>query len=227
MNMNSETNKIWFYGDSWTVGAELAGTQNNYNLENAYPSIINKKTGIATVNKGIEGSSQTRLIYQLSDSDTLPGDIAVFALTAKTRRMYMTDKNAIKEVQFSFNDLIVNHHEDHCVSSRTLSLLYYMCKRREIKCYFFNLFDTYWLSDKLFNEVPEECWLMPPSESVLSWLFDTTFFHRFKEHHNGDFREWLDRNCDLVKKYIRPCEAHPNLHGQETIADFLIEKLKL
>jgi hypothetical protein len=224
--MNTVQKNIWCFGDSWPAGIELEELQSTLPLPN-FPTVIKEKTGLNVINRGICGASQSRMLYELLDSPTQPNDIAIFALTAKTRRMYRTKDNEIHEQQFNTDEMIVNHHEDHRYSSATISLLYYMCCQRLIKPYFFNLFDTHWLPDQMFKEVPESCWLIPPSESILSTLFDPVFFHRYDNHHNGDFLEWLETENNQVKKYIRPCRAHPNIHGHKVIADYIINKLDL
>jgi hypothetical protein len=78
----------------------------------------------------------------------------------------------------------------------------------------------------MYAEIPEANWLIPKTESVISYLFDPVFFHQWDHHHNGNFQEWLKIKSDLVKKYISPNLAHPNPVGHETIANFIIDQLK-
>ena len=92
--------------------------------------------------------------------------------------------------------------------------------------YFINMFDTIRHGTRFDDFIPEKNWLIPKNHSILSWTFDPDFFTRYKDHHNGDFRDWLNRDCELVKKYIRPCTAHPNITGHKAIADLIVSKLK-
>lgn len=223
--MTNASKKIWFYGDSWPAGAEL--DQISKFPYPHFPNLIEKKTGIKTLNRSIPGSGQARILHQLLNSDIQPNDIAVFSLTVKTRRTYLTKDNKFNEMQFNGDETIVNHYEDHMNSATTVALLYYMCRQRSVTPYFLNLFDSNWLPNTMFNEVPDLCWIIPPSESVVSMLFDYDFFHRYDHHHEGDFQDWLDTKNEKVKKYIRPCIAHPNLLGHEIIADYIIKKLNL
>lgn len=217
--------KIWFYGDSWPAGAELRRIS-QFPYPN-FPNLVAKKTGIETVNQSVEGSSQSRILYQFLDSHVEPNDIAVFSLTAKTRRTYLTRDNEINEVQYITDETIVNDYENHMNSAITVSLLYYMCRQRSVEPYFLNLFDCNWLTNAMFDEVPTSCWIIPPTESVVSMLFDYDFFHCYNHHHEGSLREWLDTENENVKKYIRPCRSHPNAFGHEVIADYIIKKLNL
>lgn len=217
--------KIWVYGDSWPDGCELENDLGQSRPELAFPAMLAQKFNCQVINRAVTGSSQPFLIESFLDSQTQPGDIAIFCLTAKTRRMYRGINNEIVEQQFTHDEMLVNQYEDERVSAQVCALLYFLSKEIKVIPYFFNLFDTVRYGNKLQNVIPDNHWLIPQNHSVLSWLFDPVFFTRFADHHNGDFREWLDRNCDLVQKYIRPCIAHPNLHGHETIANFLADAL--
>ncbi len=217
---------LWFYGDSWPNGCELENSQGKSRPELAFPAMVSYRLRRSFVNKAVTGSSQPYLIEAFLESDVESNDIAIFCLTAKTRRMYRSVDNSIVESQFNHDDRYVNEYEDERVSSQTCALLYFLAQQKNVKPYFFNLFDTVRHDNKLYQVIPDDCWLIPRNHSVLSWLFDPDFFTRNADHHNGDFREWLDRNCELVEKYIRPCEAHPNITGHRVIADYIVETLQ-
>jgi hypothetical protein len=215
---------IWFYGDSWPAGWELDNKDLN-RLEMAFPAIVGHHLDCEIVNKAVGGSSQPYLIEAFLDSEPQAGDLMIFCLTAKTRRMYRTPKNEIVQQQFNHDECYVNQYEDERVSAQTCALLYFLCKEKNVTPYFFNLFDTVRHGDRLEKEIPDHHWLIPKNHSVLSWIFDPEFFTRFKDHHHGDFSEWLDRDCELVQKYIRPCKYHPNQTGHQAIADFIVGAL--
>ena len=212
---------IWFFGDSWPAGCELENNQGRDRPELAFPNIVGERLACPVINRSVTGSSVPRIVEEFLDSDPRFKDIAIFCLTAKTRRMYRAADNSIVEEQFNHDEKYVNPYEDERVNAQTSALLYFLCKTRGTVPYFFNLFDTPRFDDRLSTLIPDSHWIIPRKHSVLSWIFDPIFFTRFNDHHNGDFREWLDRDCSLVQKYIRPCQAHPNLQGHEAIADLI------
>jgi hypothetical protein len=223
---------IWFFGDSWPAGCELElfldtkDTSITAVPELAFPAMVGKLLNKTVINMAKTGASQEFMIESVLQSNINPNDIIIFCCTAKTRRMYRRPNGTIWERQFNHDSDYVNPYEDERVSSHCLSLLYYMSQARKANTYFFNLFDCVHYMDPMYQEIPENCWLIPIQESVLSYLYDSDFFHQWDHHHNGDFRQWLDTECLAVQKYIRPCQAHPNLDGHKLIAEYLVEQLR-
>lgn len=216
---------LWFYGDSWPAGCELGNANGESRPDLAFPAIVGDLMSTPVVNQSVTGSSQPYMIEAFSASALEPGDLAIFCLTAKTRRMYRDTRNTIVEVQYHHEQLYVNEYEDERVSSQTCLLLYYLALEKKVIPYFFNLFDTIKHGNVLDAFIPDANWLIPNNHSVLSWIFDPVFFTKYANHHNGNFRDWLDRNCHLVEKYIRPSKAHPNFVGHRAIADMIVQEL--
>ena len=226
--------KIWFFGDSWVAGCELARFKSNNELDFgkdepslAFPNIIQELTGIECINKGVSASSQPSMIEYFHSCNFNKGDIAIFALTSPGRRMYRSDDGSIADQGCTANKEFINQYDDERVSSQAIALLYYMSLSRGVTPYFFNLFDCVRFGDITYNEIPNENWLISNTSSIIDTLFDTEYFKRYDHHRDWNFQEWLETENELVQKYIRPCEAHPNLVGQRAIADFIIEKLCL
>ena len=221
----SDSKVIWFFGDSWPAGCELDPNGQD-NPAKAFPGIIGQKLNLEIQNKGTTGTSQERMIELFLESNIQSKDLVIFCCTAKTRRLYRTASGKIAEIQFQTDETYVNAYEDERISSHCCALLYYLAMSRGAIPYFFNLFDCVRYPDSMYAEIPEANWLIPKTESVLSYLFDPVFFHKWNHHHNGNFHEWLKTESTLVNTYIRPCRAHPNQVGHETIANFIIDQLK-
>jgi hypothetical protein len=223
---------IYVYGDSWVSGCELARFSADVKNpgddapELAFPACLQKLLNINVKNKGITGSSVTTMLYEFLQDIPNSGDTAIFCCSAKTRRMYFTKKGQKKEIQFTVDELLCNEYEDHAVTSRILGLLYLLCNERNIKSYFLNLFDTINLENFLLDTIPDNNWLIPKNQSICSKIFDDKYFNQWDNHHNGNFQQWIESNNALAIKYIRPCDAHPNLEGHENIANYIAKELQ-
>jgi hypothetical protein len=222
--------KIYVFGDSWVAGCELGRFVTNGDTgadypELAFPKKIEDLTKINVINLGETASSQPSIIEKLRDCDISVNDIAIFCLTAKTRRIYRLPNGDFYEQQYNEDEKLCNPYEDERVSSQTCALLYYMTKERLAHPLFLNLFDSVRYGDKTYNEIPNDCWLIPKTQSVVSYLYDTEFFSTWDHHHAGNFRDWLRSNRAQPKNYIQPCEAHPNINGHTLIAEFIVNEL--
>ena len=221
--------QIWFFGDSWPAGCELNctpfGTKDD--TINAFPGIVGRSLDISVQNKGVSGTSLESMIEEFLDADIGSDDIVIFCCTAKTRRLYRSETGKLNVIQFQFDPIHVNPYEDERIASHCCALLYHLTKSRNAIPYFLNSFDCVKHIDKMYFEIPEHSWLIPKTESILSYLFDPEFFHQWDHHHNGNFQDWLQTESELVKKYIRPNNAHPNQVGHNTIANFIIDQLKI
>lgn len=220
---NNQSPTIWFFGDSWPSGEELKGDE----LSKAFPFGVGRLLDMRVENKAVSGSSLEGMIEAFLVSNIRANDIAIFCCTASTRRLYRTERGRIIEPQYQTDTTYVNPYEDSRVASHCCVLLYHLTKSRGAAPYFFNLFQSVRYVDPMYHEIPESNWLIPKTESVLSYLFDPEFFHTWDHHTNGDFLDWLKTESKLVKKYIRPSQAHPNVTGHETIANFIAEQLTI
>ena len=221
---------IYVYGDSWVSGCELGRFLNkdpgSDAPELAFPAQLQNFLNVPVKNKGITGSSTTTMLYQFLEELPRPKDIAIFCCTAKTRRLYFTKQGRKQEEQFTTDELLCNEYEDHEVTGRILSLLYLLCKEKNITPYFLNLFDTINLDNKLLSIIPNDNWLISKNQSVCSEIFDKEYFNQWDNHHNGNFREWIASNNASAIKYIKPCIAHPNLEGHNSIATYIAKELQ-
>jgi hypothetical protein len=216
---------IWFYGDSWPGGCELEPGPDQTTQDLAFPAMVSKLLNQPVINKSVWGSSQEFMLEALLDSDVQPGDVAVFCCTVRTRRTYRTADNKFNDVQWQTDETHVNDYEDERVSAQTLALAYYMTLTRQATPYFFNQFDSVRYVDKMYNEIPDDAWLIPKNHSVLSAIFDPEYFARWDHHKRHNFYTWMDTENAAVKRYIRPSKGHPNLRGHQAIAEFVATEL--
>jgi len=79
------------------------------------------------------------------------------------------------------------------------------------------------MNNILWDIIPDESWLIPKNANVVSQLFggDNNVWE-----HEGNLFDWIMTENDAVKKYIRPCKAHPNLEGHQKIAEYIASELK-
>jgi len=238
-----------FFGDSWAAGCELNGyiTHNlkrtkSYNKqlahalthennciylmkELAYPSIVGNMLNEPIDNHGITASSQDRMLYEFNNANIIQGDDAVFALTAPSRKSCLSDNNEIIDIQWDESDKYLNEYNNDWRSAQTCLLLYFLCNKLGINAWFFNVFTTIdiKLKNDLWNIIPDDRWLIPKHENIISRIFDK---HISQWSHEGNLFDWIMTENDAVKKYIRPCKAHPNLEGHQKIAEYIASELK-
>lgn len=240
---------IHFFGDSWTAGCELNGyitekleisTVYNKQLAHAlthenncmhlmkdlaYPSIVGNILNETVYNHSITASSQDRMLYEFFNIKIKKGDDAVFALTAPSRKSCLTDNNEIVDIQWDENDKYLNEYNNNWKSAQTCTLLYLICQNLGINAWFFNVFTTIdkKMNSKLWDIIPKRSWLIPKNENIVSWLFDKDIK---QWSHEGNLFDWLNTENNVVKKYIRPCKAHPNLVGHQKIAEYIASEIK-
>lgn len=212
---------IHFFGDSWPAEN---GEYNDIMMKkfDSYPVMVGKLTNCDVKNHALSGSSQEHMILQFLKSDICPGDTAVFSLTAPSRRFLLDDQNNEKHLSVDGNKEGVNDYNDHWISFRTILLLYQMCQSQNITPWFINTFNVCYVEaydNGFWSMIPEECWILPKDKCIINMLFDQNFFQRYNEYRNSDFYEWLSTDNEQVKKFIRPCQDHPNLEGRKIIAE--------
>lgn len=222
---------FWFFGDSWPAGVELAGFRDppghrgDSEPDLAYPAIIGRHLGIDIDNRAEAGTSIPTMIEQIKGASVRPGDITIFACSAKTRRFYRSSAGEPTEVQYTPDITLSNAFEDDRVCSQALVLLYFLSREQGARPCFFNLFDTFTQTDDILKYIPTQSWIIPPNTSAVGQWFDPEYFNKFRDYHYGDYRDWLESERDAVKSYIRPCLAHANPSGHNVIANRIISWL--
>jgi hypothetical protein len=187
---------LWF-GDSYTVGSELAYFYGQFDLEKhankifdlntvrverqrpdlAFPTIVSEQLGIDYLILGHGGASIQKsqfilinFIKQKFDKDKKY--VAIFALPTQYSRCFYLDSDgkAFSET----NDDILAHQLKFGKYEITMTInsIYSICKMNNIEPYFVALWSKIELMDQ-HSIVPEENWLLPRSKTLVevSWNF--------------------------------------------------------
>ena len=214
----------WFV-DSWCQGVSGGGIP--------FSDITSEKLNYDFVNHGVRGSSVEDMLKKFNSvySELTSDDIIIFCLTSPVRvslsdnlnfKTLDKDLKKIWDTYFATDEIL-----DHLMFNY-LNTLYFMCKTRDITCYFVNSFTTLTKQDNLF--VPDNAWLLPMNQCLANHiikLLDT--FRRgpaLKDESRFSDIEWSEHS-ELLEKYFLPNDGHPNQLGNEKIAGILTEKLKL
>jgi hypothetical protein len=219
---------LYFFGDSWPAEGPLEG---KLEVIPSYPTIVGDILELNVVNCSVSSSSQLDMIQQLLNSNIQPGDIAVFSLTAQSRQFYYD--NFGKPVNVSNPEKMtlldaVNDYNGVWQSAQTCFILYNICQQWNVTPCFLNTFNISYHKDyhhKLWELIPDNCWIMPKNKCVVE-EFDVEFFNQFKEYRNSDFTSWLDTNNKQVQHYIRPYKNHPYINGRQKIAVIIANYLR-
>ena len=103
-----------------------------------------------------------------------------------------------------------------------------MCKSSNITCYFVNSFTVLVRQDNLL--VPDEAWLLPLdrclANSISKFLDLVRDGPAVRDEPRFLDKDWLGHK-ELLEKYFLPNDNHPSQLGNEKIAEFLAEQLKL
>jgi hypothetical protein len=219
-------NKIlhWF-GDSWCAGHPGGGIP--------FPNLTSEKLDYNFINHGVKGTSVEEMLKKFNNvyPSLTSNDIVIFCLTSPAR-VSLSDtlnfRTLDKESKKIWDTYFVTDETLSHLLFNYLNTLYFMCKTSNITCYFVNSFTKLIKQDNLL--VPGDAWILPLDQclaSVLVTLFD---LKHAGPALNDELRfldvEWLEHK-ELLKKYFLPNDPHPNQLGNEKLAEFLTEKLKL
>jgi hypothetical protein len=216
---------LYFFGDSWPQ----EGPVENSTIT-SYPTLVGQYLNLPIKNYSVGGSSQPDMIQQLLNCDIKAGDLAIFSLTAGSRKFYYDPKGkpvnsssvpAMKHLDLS------NDFNDTWIAAQTCYILHHYCQDRSITPWFINTFNIAYHKNyhhKLWESIPDSCWILPKDRCVIEH-FDPEFFGQWEEFHNSDFNSWLDTNNQQVQYYIRPYYNHPHINGRTKIAEIIAEKI--
>ena len=219
--------RLLWYGCSWVEGVREDVIP--------FPDLVSSNLDLEYENQGVRGSSIDDMVEAFSnDYNTgklTESDVVIFCATSSYRitwdkhfkfLFHVNDEN---EKQRSW---LLNFADDDICSFlafKNLSLVYFMCKSMNIKCFFVNSF--YPLTQQISNLIPNENWLLPFDQSCVN-LFE--FLIIKPEPVGNDMPEftansWM-KHKEVIEKYLLPNDGHPNQSGNETIANYLTTKLK-
>ena len=217
---------LYFFGDSWPAeGGEL---ETMYGKKfKSYPAMISDLLDIPYVNHAQWGTSQPDMISKLILSNASTGDHAIFSMTAPSRRFYFDDNGTAENISVDKSAEQVNDYQDSWLSALTCYTILNYCITKQIRAWFINTFNVSYKPTRahpLWNMIPDDVWVLPKNTCAVQMLFDPEQFA--DKYDDSDFYNWLQSNNAQVKKYIRPCQDHPNLTGRERIAQTIAEKIK-
>ena len=202
----------------------------DYDLPNeqpkSYPRLIGEILNLEYKNYSKGASSQMYMLDSLVKSEIKENDHAIFSLTSPARRFYYTENG---ETQNTFADTDVNRVndiEDNWLAAVCCFSIYSYCKQNGVIPWFISTFNVSSNQGekphKLWAEIPDDRWIIDKQRCVVQELFDPEHFSSTYEefwYRNSDWVDWLNKNNEQVKKYIRPCYDHPNQHGRRIIAE--------
>lgn len=226
--------RLLWYGCSWVEGVKEDITP--------FPNLVSRNLDLEYENRGVGSTSIDHMVENFAkDYNTgkvTKSDVVVFCATSSYRigwdeHFHFNYYDAIKHTGFESSEKnkawILNFADDNVSSFlafKNLSLLYFMCKSMNIKCFFVNSY--YPLTPQITNLIPPENWLLPFDQSCVN-LFEFVIIK--PEPMIDDLPEfendvWINHK-EKIEKYLIPDDNHPNQLGNETIANYLTTKLKV
>jgi len=220
--------RLLWYGCSWVEGVREDITP--------FPNLVSCNLDLEYENRGVCSTSIDDMVAAFSNDyntgKVIESDVVVFCATSSYRitwaEHFKFSTNVFGNESEKQKFWLLNFADDDICSFlafKNLSLVYFMCKSMNIKCFFVNSF--YPLSQQISNLIPLENWLMPYDQSCVN-LFEFKIVNpepviddipKFK--HNI----WIDHK-EKVERYLIPNDNHPNQLGNETIANYLTPRLK-
>ena len=220
--------RLLWYGCSWVEGVKEDITP--------FPNLVSCNLNLEYENRGVCATSIDHMVAAFSNDyntgKVTESDVVIFCATSSYRikwdKHFKFSSNVFNNESEKQRSWLLNFADDNISSFlafKNLSLLYFMCKSMNIKCFFVNSF--YPLTQQTSNLIPHENWLLSFNQSCVN-LFD--FLIIKPEPVSSDMPEftadsWL-KHKEKIKKYLIPDDSHPNQLGNETIANYLTTKLK-
>jgi len=229
--------RLLWYGCSWVEGVKEDVTP--------FPNLVSCNLNLEYENRGVSGTSIDDMVAAFS-KDYNTGkltklDVVVFCATSSYRITWSGPSD--EHFNFNYYDSIshtgfeslernkawmlnfANDDISSFLAFKNLSLLYFMCKSMNIKCFFVNSY--YPLTQQITNLIPPENWLLPFDQSCVN-LFEFKIIKPEPVIDDGPefkYNVWINHK-EKIEKYLIPNDNHPNQLGNETIANYLTTKLK-
>ena len=231
---------LWF-GDSYTVGSELAYHYGEYRLNNpahrfvntererpdlAFTHIVSSVRNKEYINLGSSGSAIGSQLYKLikfckTEYDGSKSYTAFFSLPISDRffKINNNGEHIIGNGSDCSNYTIMDIDYVKYNTTITLNTIYLICKEFNIKPWFFSQLLPIEVFDEL-DLIPPENWLIPKD----SWLLKEAWGLNEPVLKWRWLRTVMNPPVQFVE-YVKPCGNHPNIQGHEKIADLIIQLL--
>ena len=220
---------VW-YGCSWVKGVRKDIIP--------FPNLISQNLNLEYENRGKCATSIDCMVERFSKDYTTgklkQSDVVIFCVTSCYRirwdRYFKSSvfefmEKDVDEIQKAWLLHFANDDISSFLAFKNLSLLYFMSKSMNIRCFFVNSF--YPLKQKNNNLIPPENWLMPFDKSCVDILefpiIEPT--PQINDSPNFSIDIWRKQK-NQIEKYLIPNDNHPNQLGNETISNYLTTKLK-
>lgn len=241
MDSNDLNVDLWF-GDSYTVGAELSYHLGEYTINDprhlfvrperdrpdySYAHLVSTFRNVDYINFGRGGGSIGAMVCLLINFCKTKIDIskqytAFFCLPPQERIFRINNQNyqftADNFTTINWTDLSELQYNNH-ETTLLLNQLYLICKQYNISPKFLSQLSTLHLNNE-YNLLPDDVWLINPTTTLvnIAWSSD------------NKLETWRDISTMLLNKsiyneYIQPCENHPNIHGHIALANTILSKL--
>jgi hypothetical protein len=221
-----------------------------YNIPNfVFARKISDTLGAKHWNFGMSGGSISYSLYNLYEwiqkypEELEHNNIVFLGTTAQSRDFARTDEDYCH-----YHQNIQRHAENHKVyfknklrptipfseyeSTKTINEMYSVCKAHNIKFYIFNVWGPIQMYEEI-NLVPDECWLTKKTNALFDLTTGTSFVDILgmpvtkgtTENEYKAIEFVVNKSHPIHKKYIHPCQFHPNLYCHEQMANTLLEIL--
>lgn len=230
---------LWF-GDSYTVGAELSFHYGLYELNDprhrfvrplrdrpdlSFPHLVSTQRNNDYINFGHGGASiewqlQQLLLFCKNEYKPENEYTAFFCLPFQTRRFLLKNQDSghiwVSKRGFWHNnkDLETIEH----TTTLVLNQLFLLCKQYNIKMYFMPIYCYIDIISSV-NILTDDVWLVSKDSTLVeeAWgLYEPV-------------KTWRDvkdrRSNSIFMENVFPCDNHPNLVGHQRIADLILAKL--
>jgi hypothetical protein len=217
---------IWF-GDSWTEDVSSDITP--------FPKSVTNSLGLGYVNFGKGGFSynqiEQRFIEKYNSNFFTEQDVIVFCLTSSYRQRLPHKDGAIN---LEWRNIIDNHkqlvvelaNDEFCsfMAFKTINLIYFMCRAKNLTCYFVNAF--YPLTNVGKHLTPEDVWLKPYTSTLADSLFDVFDPEpAINDTPRFSIEKWVNHK-KKIDQFLKPDDSHPNQLGNDIIAKELTDILQ-
>jgi len=218
--------RLLWYGCSWVEGVRKDIIP--------FPNLVSQNLNLEYENRGQCATSIDCMVARFSKDYTTDklkqSDVVIFCTTSSYRiRWDLHFKFGIKAVNDENQKSWLLHFANDDITSflafRNLSLLYFMSKSMNIRCFFVNSF--YPLKQQNSNLIPPKNWLMPFDKSCVDILeFPIVKPYPVVSDSPDLLNDTWRKQKNQIEKYLIPNDNHPNQLGNETISNYLTTKLK-
>ena len=233
---------LWF-GDSWTMGAEIAkylplpsGEHIPKSIfpnlsaidrpDMAFPALVSSNRQHQFINFGCTSSSYDFALFSLikfCKNNYVKNNkyTAFLCTTGQTRNFGINLLGQGKHYQLMPNQVkfIVDPAYAIYHTTNVLNLFYHICKQHNIQLVLIPVWCIF-QAEPSINMVPDQHWMM--HDTITDHLFGG---FPIDNHELSDTNKTVLAQIEQLD-WVHPCLGHPNHESQSMIADFIISKIQ-